>query len=64
MEGRHKCPVCGKFEFATHNSLEMCDVCFWEDDAIQLNDPNYKGGANKMSLNEAKEAYKKGVPIE
>lgn len=63
MEERHNCPVCGKYVFEEYNSLEICDVCLWQDDAIQENDPDYRGGANKMSLNEAKEAYKNGIQI-
>lgn len=63
MAEKIKCPVCGKFEFDAYNSLEFCDVCDWCNDAIQAEDPDYKGGANTMSLNEAKEAYKKGETI-
>jgi hypothetical protein len=28
-------------------------VCFWEDDPVQILDPWYVGGANKVSLAEA-----------
>jgi Cysteine-rich CPCC len=34
-------------------TFAICDVCFWEDDPIQLEDPNYKGGANRVSLRQA-----------
>ena len=37
--------------------------CGWQDDAVQNDNPDYKGGANQMSLNEAKEAYKKGEKV-
>lgn len=63
MAGKHKCPVCGKFEFESYNSLEMCDVCGWSDDAIQEENQNYKGGGNEMNLKEAVEAYKNGEKI-
>jgi len=36
------------------NSFSICDVCFWEDDAVQSDDPSYAGGANKESLDEAR----------
>jgi hypothetical protein len=39
---------------------DICEVCGWQDDNVQNNDPDYRGGANTMSLNEAKEAYRKG----
>jgi hypothetical protein len=34
-------------------SYEICPVCFWEDDLVQLRWPDYTGGANKPSLIEA-----------
>ncbi|WP_081578833.1 CPCC family cysteine-rich protein [Yersinia massiliensis] len=36
----------------------MCPVCSWEDGPVQSSDPKYEGGANKMSLNSAKRAYR------
>ncbi len=38
---------------------DICEECFWENDPVQLNDPDFDGGANEMSLNEAREAYQK-----
>lgn len=35
-----------------------------EDDPLQRDEPDYQGGTNQMSLNEAKEAYKNELPIE
>ena len=31
-------------------SCNICPICFWEDDPIQLEDTDYEGGANKVSL--------------
>jgi hypothetical protein len=31
---------------------------WWEDDPVQSADPNYRGGANHPSLNEAKENFR------
>ena len=28
--------------------FDICPVCYWEDDDIQRDDPNYKGGANDI----------------
>ncbi len=63
MAEKHNCPVCGKYEFESRNCMDICESCDWCDDAIQEDNPDYKGGANKMSLNEAREAYKNGVQI-
>lgn len=50
---KYLCPCCKKYVFAEGpGSYEICPVCSWEDDKIQAENPDYKGGANKMSLNE------------
>ena len=64
MEENLKCPVCGKFEFEGYDDMDMCDVCGWSNDALQVEKPDYTGGANMMSLNQAKEAYRQGKHIE
>ena len=51
----HLCPCCHKYEFSDIGSYEICPVCNWEDDSVQEEDPSYGGGANVMSLNEARE---------
>ncbi|MCQ2546441.1 MAG: hypothetical protein MJ161_02685 [Clostridia bacterium] len=51
------CPVCGRHYFSKSNSFEICPVCGWEDDRVQKEDPDYSGGANEMSLNEARQKY-------
>lgn len=53
------CPVCGKYEFTERGGFEICPVCGWEDDPVQRREPDYAGGANKMSLNEAKQMWGK-----
>ena len=58
-----KCPVCGKYDFARKDDFDVCDVCGWENDGLQEDDPDYKGGANAMSLNEAREAYRHGKQL-
>jgi len=37
---------------------DICPVCFCEDVPVQLCDPAYKLGANRVSLNEARENYR------
>lgn len=61
---RHICPVCGRFWFEKHGSLEICEICEWQDDLVQEMNPDEEGGANRMSLNQARAAYKAGKPIE
>ena len=56
----YKCPCCGFYTFneQPNGNYDICPVCFWEDDPIQLEDPSYEGGANKVSLFQARINYK------
>lgn len=60
----HACPVCGKYIFEFHGSFDICPVCGWEDDNLQEKRLDFDGGANLMSLNQARQAYKEGRPVE
>lgn len=57
---KYKCPCCGFYTQSSPagTSHEVCPVCFWEDDKVQLKDEDFKGGANAVSLKEARENYK------
>ena len=55
----HMCPVCGKFEFPTHGSYDVCEECGWEYDGLQENEPD-EGGANPETLNGYRALYKAG----
>lgn len=55
----YKCPCCGfyTFEEEPDGTYYICPVCFWEDDPIQLQYETYEGGANHISLKEARKNY-------
>jgi hypothetical protein len=57
--GKYECPCCGNavFDEKPPGTYLICPVCGWEDDRSQYMDPDMKGGANRMSLNEAREIY-------
>lgn len=49
----YPCPACGFLVFTEPpGSYEICCVCGWEDDPVQLQSPNCPGGANHLSLYE------------
>jgi hypothetical protein len=54
------CPCCGFFTIGEEppGTFEICPVCFWEDDYIQFGDPDFRGGANHVSLKEARNNFK------
>ncbi|HYR11203.1 MAG TPA: CPCC family cysteine-rich protein [Longimicrobium sp.] len=55
----HPCPCCGfrTMTEAWRGTYDLCPVCNWEDDGVQYHDPDYRGGANLESLNEARAAF-------
>ncbi len=57
---RYPCPCCGHLVFVEPpGSYDICPICFWEDDLVQLRWPDYSGGANQPSLIDAQTNYKK-----
>ena len=50
----YPCPCCGFASFSEPpGSYEICTVCGWEDDHVQLRNPDMSGGANHDSLRAA-----------
>ncbi|XYQ53356.1 CPCC family cysteine-rich protein [Pectobacterium carotovorum] len=64
MSNEFLCPCCGERTIYALGDYEICPVCNWEDDPVQSREPDCAGGANQMSLNEAKEAFKYGRKVE
>jgi len=52
------CPVCNEYDFEDISDYDICDVCGWENDGVQYDDPDYSGGANFLSQNEHRLEYK------
>ncbi|TAN42452.1 MAG: hypothetical protein EPN25_03170 [Nitrospirae bacterium] len=56
--GFYPCPACGYLVFSeSPGSYEVCPICYWEDDIVQLGYPDMAGGANKVSLIEAQNNF-------
>jgi len=53
------CPCCSYMTLShpQRGSYDICEVCFWEDDGVQLEDPDYEGGANKVSLRQGQRNF-------
>lgn len=57
MTERFPCPCCGYLTVEDEEppgTYYICDVCGWEDDPVQFDDHDYRGGANQESLNECR----------
>lgn len=57
---RYPCPCCGYLTLGEPptGTYKICEVCFWEDDGVQFRDLAYEGGANKVSLNQARASFR------
>jgi hypothetical protein len=54
----YPCPCCGYLTFSEPpGSYDICDICGWEDDEYQLDDPEAPSGANGVSLVQAQRNY-------
>ncbi|MHB1131522.1 MAG: CPCC family cysteine-rich protein [Chloroflexota bacterium] len=53
---KYHCPCCGyrTLDEEPPGSYDICPICWWEDDDV---DPDFRGGANRVSLNEARENF-------
>lgn len=56
---RYPCPCCGFFTLSQPppGTYGLCPVCYWEDDLVQFENPDYEGGANAESLNMARSNF-------
>ena len=52
------CPCCRYHTLAEERRWEICPICFWEDDPLQCDEPDYAGGVNEESLEEARRNFK------
>jgi Cysteine-rich CPCC len=61
MNKSYPCACCGFLTISDvpPGTFEICPVCFWEDDYVQFNNIDFKGGANEESLREARQNFKK-----
>ena len=56
---KYKCECCGCYTLKEEppSTYEICEVCYWEEDYVQNKDPDFPGGANEVSLNQARKNY-------
>lgn len=60
MTTRYPCPCCGFLTLGQKppGTYAICPVCWWEDDDVQARDPDYAGGANRLSLRQARASFR------
>lgn len=59
MTRGYACPCCGFLTLGEKppGTFEICPVCRWEDDYAQFVHPDLAGGANRVSLNQARRNF-------
>jgi hypothetical protein len=57
---RYFCPCCGYKTLSEERGWNICEICFWEDDPVQFDDPDYEGGANVQSLKQYQRDFLSG----
>lgn len=57
--GAFPCPCCRflALDEQPPGTYQICAICGWEDDLVQFEDPDYRGGANRPSLNEWRQEF-------
>ncbi|MDD1369364.1 CPCC family cysteine-rich protein [Bacillus sp. MHSD17] len=56
---KYTCLCCGyrTIEEKPPGTYEICNICYWEDDEVQFNNPDFEGGANEVSLRQAQKNF-------
>lgn len=61
--GKYMCACCLQYTLDAIGQHDYCPVCGWEDDDLQNEDIHRAGGANSMSIDEARKAFDEGREI-
>lgn len=61
LGARYACPCCDcrTLTEPPSGTYVICPVCRWEDDSVQFRDLDYRGGANKPSLRQARVNFRR-----
>ena len=58
------CPACGFVVLSEgYGSYDICPVCDWQDDGVQLRNPTSGGGANQRSLANVQDEVLARIPV-
>jgi hypothetical protein len=54
---KYTCPCCGYKTLNLKHEHDVCTICLWEDNLAQSEDPDSRGGTNKVSLKQAQKNF-------
>jgi len=55
----HQCPCCDFFTLSIRGDWEICPICFWEDDGIDLDRADRKSGPNYLTLRAGRQNFQR-----
>lgn len=53
----NQCPCCDYFTLTSRKQYEICKVCFWEDDGIDIDKLDKLSWPNHLTLREARSNF-------
>ena len=56
---KFQCPCCDYFTLSERGVYDICPVCSWEDDGLDIDKMDEHSGPNHMTLNEGRNNFQK-----
>jgi hypothetical protein len=57
MKAMHQCPCCDYFSLESWGEYEICRVCFWEHDGLDVDELDEHSGPNHLTLRDARRNF-------
>jgi len=57
-EAAHQCPCCDYFTLSLRGQYDICPVCFWEDNGIDIDHQDQVSGSNHLPLCQARDNFR------
>lgn len=54
---KKQCPCCDYFTLDSRNDYEICPICFWEDDGLEINNLDEISLPNRITLKQWRENF-------
>ncbi|WP_431109000.1 CPCC family cysteine-rich protein [Winogradskyella poriferorum] len=59
MESELQCPCCDYYTLSERGVYDICPICFWEDDGIDITELDKHSGPNHITLREGRFNFEK-----
>ncbi len=56
-DNRYQCPCCDYFTLGKRGSYDICPVCYWEDDGLDLGELDRVSAPNHITLRQARHNF-------